>query len=182
MKCSKCGSKNITKANYCISCGNGFSEEERKKAKKKTVVGVLEFLEEVYSWCNLSKITGHIAFKIVSVLVVLLVGISFVFNNGRSVKILESDHYKIQYNTKDDEYYLLVDEDQTNLELYVPNKVSDLVIKEYDKDNLEISSMKYDPKNKLVLTVNSSDEYYMLVSKNGKAYEKIKMYVYRTGK
>lgn len=179
MKCSKCKCKNIIGANYCKKCGEKFSEEEKKGARRKTWVGKLELLEEAYAWCTLSKITGHIAFKIVSLLVVIFFGVYLLMSTGNQVKILASEHYKIQYNTKEQEYYLLVDDDKTNLSLYVPNTVSSLVISEFDVDNVEVSNMKYVNGEEVVLTINNSDEYYLLVAKNGKKEEKMKIRVYR---
>lgn len=100
-------------------------------------------------------------------------------STGNQVKILASEHYKIQYNTMEQEYYLLVDDDKTNLSLYVPNTVSSLVISEFDVDNVEVSNMKYVNGEEVVLTINNSDEYYLLVAKNGKKEEKMKIRVYR---
>lgn len=129
MKCIKCKGINIISANYCKFCGYHFSEKEQKEAKNKTIVGKLEMLEKAYNVCTLKVITDHIVFKIISLLVVIILGIFFLVNNGAKVKILESDNYKMQYNTKEDEYYLLANEEQTTLDLYVPNRVQNIVVK-----------------------------------------------------
>lgn len=181
MKCSKCKCENIISANYCRKCGEKFSDEEKKIARRKTWVGKLELLEEARAWCTLEKITGHIVFKIVSLLAVILFGVYLWTSNSNHVKILESKHYKVQYNTKEKEYYLLVDEDKTNLSLYVPNTVSNLVVSEFDEDNVEVDSTKYVNGEEVVLTINNSDEYYLLVAKNGEKDEKMKIHVYRIG-
>lgn len=90
MKCIKCQTKNINSANYCRKCGNKFLEEERKAAKKWTLVWFLEGIDKIKSLWKFSFITDHIIYKIISVLLVLGVGIYSVLENGNTLKIEEN--------------------------------------------------------------------------------------------
>lgn len=176
MRCIKCSTNNINKANYCKNCGYKFSDAERVHARRHTLVGKLEMLENAYKVCTLNVITGHIAFKIVSLVIVILMGVYFVFYNGGEVKILKSDKYNIEYNVKSEEYYLLVNEDEVNLNLYVPNKVKNIVINHYDKDDKLLDKVDYLENNDVVLSTNYKEDYYVLSSDN----KDIRFYVYRT--
>ena len=64
MICQQCGKKNITKAQYCGSCGTAFSEEQRKKAYNRTIFGVIEKVEELKGYATLEAVTGHPVFRI----------------------------------------------------------------------------------------------------------------------
>lgn len=181
MKCIKCKSINISSANYCKSCGYKFSEEEKEKAKNKSIIGIIEKIEKAYNVCTLKVITDSIVFKSFTLLIVIVLGIFSLVNNGSKVKILESKDYRIQYNTKENEYYLLTSKDKTTLDLYVPNKVQDISIKNLDTNNNELSSISYKDNENVVLNTNGIDDYYILESYYEKGREeKVKIYIYRT--
>lgn len=181
MKCIKCQSKNINKANYCKNCGYHFSKEEQEAAKKRTLVGKIERLEKIYKTCTLQLITGNIIFKIVSLLLVLFIGIYFLFHYDNKVTILENANYQIQYNTKLDEYYLLVKDDETNLNLFIPNKIDNLEVKLLDEKNQELEHQTYQKDAKIKLKTNDNGSYYLLNTfSNDKVNDTLKMVVYRT--
>ena len=163
MKCIKCKTVNINKANYCKKCAYHFSEAEQKAARSKTLIGKIEKIEKLKSICDLSIITGHILFKIGSILLVLVIGIYFWITNGINLKILNSDNYEIQYNTVEQEYYLMTKENKIPLDLYVPNRTKDIVIIHYDENNNVIESKKYDKDEDIILETKQK-EYYILTS------------------
>jgi len=163
MKCIKCKTVNINKANYCKNCAYHFSEADQKAARSKTLIGKIEKLEKLKSICDLSIITGHILFKIGSILLVLVIGIYFWITNGIDLKILNSDNYEIMYNTVDKEYYLMTDSNKIPLDLYVPNRTKDIVITHYDENNNVIESKKYDKDEDIILETKQK-EYYILTS------------------
>ncbi len=178
MKCVKCKKENITKANYCKTCGSQFSKEEQEKARKKTLVGKIERLEKAYNLCTLKAITGSTIFKVISLLIVLLIGLYFLFNFGNKVKLLESPEYKIEYNTKLKEYYLLVKNDEVDLNLFVPNKIDNLGVKIVNKNNQEISRTEYEKNDEIKLFANGEDYYYLI--DDNKVDDILKIFVYRT--
>lgn len=161
MKCIKCRTKNINKANYCKKCAYKFSEVEQKAARKKTVVGKIEWLEKAYNTCTLKIITDHIIFKIICLLGILFTGISFWINNGINLKILDSDNYNISYNVNEKEYYLITSNDKVLLNLYVPNRTKKIIITHYDENNNIIEEETYTPKEEIILETKEK-EYYIL--------------------
>jgi len=161
MRCIKCGIKNITSANYCKRCANKFTKKEQKKSRQKTIVGKIELIENVYNTCTLKIITDHIIFKICSLLIVLGIGIYFWVNNGLDLKLLNGDNYDIQYNIKEDEYYFMTSNTKVFLNLYVPNRTEEIVVKHYDKSNEIIEEKKYKPTEEIVLETKEN-EYYIL--------------------
>ena len=177
MKCIKCGTKNINKANYCKTCGYHFSKEEQKAAKKWSLVWILECIDKGLSVVDLSIITGSIYFKILSIVIVLLIGIHGWFINGLNIKIMESDDYKIQYNTKIKEYYLLTEKDEINLNVYLPKKIDTIYVEHYDKNSNVLNEEKYQDLNKIILDSNSDDDYYILKADNN--LKQLKVYVYQ---
>ncbi len=180
MKCIKCKCKNITKANYCKNCGYHFSKEEQEAAKKRTLVGKVERLEKIYKTCTLQIITGNIIFKIASLLIVLFVGIYFLFHYGNKVTILENTNYQIEYNTELDEYYLLVKDDETNLDLFVPNKIDSLDVKLLDENNQELEGKKYNKNSEIKLKTTGTSNYYLLNTiSNNQVDDTLKILVYR---
>ena len=90
MICSKCGTNNLIRADYCSSCGHAFTEQEKADAYRETIYGKLDRLEEAQSWLTLKKITGNLFFRIA------VLALIFVFNlwklilskkAGRGIKI-----------------------------------------------------------------------------------------------
>lgn len=179
MKCIKCTEENINKANYCKKCAYKFSKKEQEIARKHTFVGKLELLEKVYNVCKLKIITDHILFKILSVLFVLSVGIYVLLNDGIDLKLLNSKEYEIQYNTKNEEYYLISEKDKIPLNLYVPNRVENIEIKHYSKDGKMLEKNKYVKGDDIILEAYSEDYYILKVNYLHDSSEKIKIYVFQ---
>ena len=177
MKCVKCKTKNIIKASFCKKCGYKFSDLEKKTARKKTLIGKIEFLEKLYNKFSLKFITDHILFKILTLLIVLIIGIYFWVKNGLDLKLLNSDYYEVQYNINLNEYYLITEKNETPLNLYIPNRIEDINIIHYDKANNVIEQIEYNKKEDIILEAYSED-YYVLEAlyKNDKK-QKIKIFV-----
>lgn len=180
MKCSKCRSKNINIAKFCKSCGNAFTDKERETAKKGTFVWYLEKIDDIKSIVDLSFITGKLWFKISSIIFVLGIGIYFYMANGSEMKLLKSDQYKVEYNAKLDEYYLLVTKEKTNLELYFPENVKDIKVKNYDKENKILKEKKYKKDAEIILENTDDESYYILEGVYNGHSDKMKLYIYRT--
>ncbi len=182
MNCSKCKKKNINSANYCKYCGYHFSKEEQEEAKKGTFVWYLEKFDKIKDIITLNIITNNIFFKIGTVLLVLGIGIWNLISYGTNLKILESSQYQVQYNTKLNEYYLLTNKDETKLNLYAPQSSQEIVIEHLDKENNLLEKNVYNNTDNIVLNSNTSDEYYIIKSKDNKNMNKLKMYIYRGAK
>ena len=179
MKCIKCRTNNINKANFCKNCAYKFSKEEQKIAKRKTFIGKIEMIEDIYNVGSLKVITDHILFKIAMIIFVLGIGVYFLITNGVDFKLLESDNYKIQYNEKKLEYYLISKKDEIPLDLYVPEKCKQITVKHYDMNNNIISENNYEKSDNILLEVNSNKDYYIIQSKyENNNIDQIKLYIY----
>lgn len=183
MKCKKCNSENRAAASYCQNCGSKFTKYEQDKAKSKTVEGIfvraLEAVDKLKSILDLSIITDTIWFKILSVFVVLGIGVYFCFQNGNHIRLLESTSYQINYNKNLEEYYLLVDQNETKLNLYIPYRNQDIVIK-HMLDESQLDSKVYQDGSDIILTSNQEKDYYLIIGKNlRRKQEVLKVYIYK---
>ena len=179
MNCSNCSKKNILTVNYCTTCGHKFTEDEKKKAYKKTFYYKLDNVEKWYNHLTLSTITGSIYYKIASLLVLLIIGIYLLITVGINTKILDSNNYQIFYNEENKTYYLLTDNDKDAIEinLYKPNRLKQLTLEHYNMYD-EIIDTNTLSDNIILKTYN--DDYYVLNSKYSNDKEdKIKVIVYR---
>lgn len=189
MKCSKCSCKNISEAKYCKKCGNEFTEKERKKAKRFSVVNILEKLEDAQNVFNMdfspfaSKTKNKILkfiLEISSILIVLVIGIYFIASNGLHLKIQESNDYKVQFNKSQQEYYLFVNDDEAKLNLYVPNRAQDgIKVQQFDKDNKMIEETMYKFEDEITLKSNNENYYYIEVQYENNNLDRIKLFIYK---
>lgn len=177
MKCCKCKVNNITKANHCKKCGYKFSEEEQKKAKGKTFVGKLEKIEKVYEVCTLKIITDHIAYKIISFLIVLGMGIYFLVTYGLNVRFLNSKNYDIKYNNKLKEYYIITNKNKVSLDLYIPNRTKNIAVIHYDEKDNFIEETSYKPSSKIILQTKEDDYYIVEPLYSNDIKDSFKLYV-----
>lgn len=181
MKCIKCLEKNISSANYCKTCGNKFLEEEQKAAKKWTLVWFLEWLDKIKSLWKFSFITDHILYKISSVIIVLGIGIYSIIVNGNKLKIKEDPSYQIQYNTKLSEYYLIVETDKTQLNLYIPKEINKINVGHLNKNNELLEEKKYNKDEKIILEANTTEEDFYIIETQYEEDKKesLKIYIYK---
>lgn len=174
MKCIKCKCENINKANYCKKCKYQFSKEEQEAAYSITFFGKIKKLEKIYSYLTLNAITGHIVFKVLSIIIILGLGIYLTLNNNTNLKIFESENYLIKYNKNQNEYYLIASEEEVPLNLYSKKQIEEINIQKIDKNDNLITETKYNIDDNIALQINSNDEYYLLKTNE----ETLKLYVF----
>lgn len=178
MKCIKCKTINVHNANYCKKCANQFSEIEQAAAEKWTIIGIIKRLENLKEKVTFGWLLDHWAFKIGSVLGVLLIGIIFILNNGSVFSIQESENYRIEYNEKLNEYYLYSEKDESLLNLYVPKNADSLVVKHYYGDQI-LKDEECGVTDNLVLYSNYGEDYYVLEAKyNEDKSDNFKLFIY----
>lgn len=159
MICKKCKTNNIVEAKYCINCGNRFSKKEINDARKGTFVGILETIDNFNNIKNLSFITQNKIFRVLSIIIVLLLGFINIYINGNNMKLTKNDKYEIKHYN--DMYYVLTDDNKTNLDLYIPKKVEHLELILMDKDKL-VSKKEVSLNDKLELSSNDESSYYLI--------------------
>ena len=181
MKCIKCRTNNVHNANYCKKCAYKFSEEEQKAAEKWTFVGFLKFFEKVKKYVTFDFITGETWFKVGSIIVVLGIGICFAITNGFYLKIEESENYNGNYNRELNEHYLYSEKEETELNLYVPDRAIKLIVKHYDKGDKLLKEEEHDVTDNIVLDSNSDEDYYILEAQYEKNnFDRLKLFIYQT--
>ena len=178
MKCIKCGTKNVHNANYCKKCSYEFSLEEQKAAEKWTFIGIVKRIEELKEKITFGWIFDNLIFKIISVLVVLLIGLSFVFSNGSEFKLLENDSYSIKYNEELEEYYLFTSEDKVDLSLYIPKDIEKFIVRSYESEDVMLSNLDYKVDDNIILFSNDNLSYYVLEAKYDDNSDMLKLFVY----
>ena len=184
MKCPKCSTKNIIKANYCKKCKYQFSEEEREKAYNKTIFHFFDIIEEWYSHLTLETITSHILFKIGSVLIVLAIGLYYWFTMGINTKILKSDIYDVYQNKNNKEYYIVLkdiieDAEDIKLNMYIPNRLKKLDVNHYELGNKLKEKVDFKEKEELKFKVYDEDYYVITSTYSNKKSEDLKLFIYR---
>lgn len=177
MRCNHCGHKNLYKANYCEKCGYKFDESYKTKAYDKTIYGLINKIEDIYSWLSLDKIFGNTYLKIFILLIVLISTCSKVIENGNDFIIKENDSYKVQYNKIEDKYYIISNEYYINLSLYIPKKTESILVNEYNIDNVMQKSSDYTIEDSIVL-LNEQDKYYVIESIYENSSDALTVYIY----
>jgi hypothetical protein len=180
MKCHKCKNENILKANYCQKCGEKFTDKEKEAAYNKTIYGKIDTILKIKSFATLSVITGNIFYKIGSLLVVLGIGLYFLFTIGINTKILNSKDYQIFYNKESNEYYLLVNDNKNSVELnlYRPNRTKEMTIYTYDLNDKEKTKTTVS-KDDVIKLNTYQDDYHIIESiYSNKKKDNLKVYVY----
>lgn len=183
MKCSKCGCENLLKANYCCACGNAFTDEEKKSAREKALIGKVEKAEElkekvdkISDFLSMKFITDNIFVRIALIVVPFI--LSFVLSGGESgntMKILESSEYEIYYNTTTMEYFIQMDGNSVDLMLYVPKSTETINIYFTNSSGYQYQQGSYSTNDAISVNENS-DGYYTIEAIIGDETQSIKMY------
>ncbi len=161
LTCNQCGKEdNRLKANYCKSCGKGFTDKERDDAYAQTVYGKYEKFQETKSWLTLSKITGN---RFVRIAFLLLLGFLVFLNvrsGGTGLALRNGDGYSLAYSRESDEYYVLSELDSVSLSVRLPQKAASCVLESYV--NGELIRTQPLTKDAAVSVPRTSDGYYVL--------------------
>lgn len=178
MKCKNCKTENPIKAVYCRSCGEKFSEEERKQAYESTIYGKIDRFLELKSWVTLSKITGHFLTRI---LIVFGLAALVFFNlkaNGKNLSIRTNADYQLAYNSQLEEYYVQTELPEVNLSVYVPQKTNSLILEVYRGTEL-LESRSIDLSEGVVVQKNAEWRYKMNASYENGSTESMIFFVCR---
>ncbi len=185
MKCKNCKCKNTRRANYCINCGNKFSEEEKEKAEKKSLLTWLK------RWSNLKNIKGfgfiidNDMVKFAFILALCGVTILSIVDKTNKIELRDGTDYSLEYYEKENVYYIMqgketyFDNDKMlKLNMYIPNKVDTYYINLYGADNELIKEEKYKKDDTVYIDANTIYNNYYLISDNKDFKNAIKLYAY----
>jgi hypothetical protein len=174
MTCKKCNKENILDAKYCIKCGNKYSKKEINKARRTTFVGILEIMDSISNIKCLSIITKNKIVRIVTLVIIILIGIVNIIVNGYNMKLTKNDKYSIMHYN--DMYYIVLDKEKTIVDLYVPNRIDYLQVELVTNDEI-INTQKIEKNDAIELSSNDEKSYYVIngIGKNTKDSLKIKM-------
>ena len=170
--CKECHKENIIDAKYCIKCGNKFTDKEIKKAQRFTFVWFLKIIDKIKSIINLSIITGNKVFRVFLIFIVLFIGGLNFYTNGNKLKLVKSDNYIIK--SYKDTYYIILNEEKTIVDLYVPSKTKYLEIELID-NNTSTTKEKIELDKKVELLSNDEDSYYLISGIKDKSKDTLKV-------
>ncbi len=165
MKCKNCKTENILKADYCKSCGYKFSEKEKKKAYNRTVFGIIDNVLNLKSYITFDFITGNRWFKVISLVGLILYSLLVLKVNDSKLRILDSGDYDIEYNKTTKEYYLVTEETNIGLELYVPEKNKEINLITVDKNDKQLNSTVYKTDQQVTVSYTSDSHYIIQAGK-----------------
>lgn len=175
MICKECGTKNITKAQFCSHCGSAFTDEQRQQAYDRTIFGKIEKLEKWKGYITLDFITGHPIFKTLVLVAILVWGLFLGRANGNQMMILESDAYRVQQHITTGEYYVLTEADSVSVSLYLPRQAESVVLQAIV--NGEVSQEQSFSAEEAPLLESGAAEYYYITANYGGSAEQIKVYL-----
>ena len=191
MKCSKCGCENLRKANFCKKCGHKFSNDDKELASKKGLIGVLNKIKNWYNFWTFKKVTDSIWFKILSVVVVLVIGFYFYFLNGDNLRIETGNNYNLNYNKNNHEYYVYLKQESYSdyaqndglieINLYIPKRNQEIYVQKYDENNKIVQEDTFKKENVIKVNANTKENGYYLISTNKDMTDALKVYVYLGG-
>lgn len=159
MKCKNCKTENIMKADYCKACGYQFTEKEKKRAYNRTVFGIIDNVLNLKSYITFDFITGNRWFKAASLLFLILYSVLVLKLNGSQIRILDSRDYDVEYNKTTKEYFLVTDEKQIGLNLYVPEKTDKVNLITVDSNDKLINEKEYSIDENIMLLYNDKEHY-----------------------
>lgn len=183
MKCSKCGCENLLKANYCCSCGNAFTDEEKRAARENALIGKIEKAESVKDKAD--KISDILSMKFITDNVfvrILLIVVPFLLSlvlgsgeSGNTMKIRASSEYEVYYNTSTQEYFIDMDSSNVDLMLYVPKSTETINVYFTDSSGYQYQRGSYSTDDAISVNENSNG-YYTIEAVVGDEIQSIKMY------
>ena len=144
MKCKKCGYELNYGAKYCNSCGEEIPKSAYIEDYNKTVWGVADKFLDWYDKLTLKKITENIIFKIVILLLVLGIGIFNAYSSYANIRLLKSESYEIEYDRKEDFYYIVTPDAEVTISVYIPKNAEKVIVYGITNDE-EITQTEFLP-------------------------------------
>lgn len=182
MNCTKCSQPLEYGVKYCNHCGEKVEKGAFEEEYMNTVWGKIEKIEDKYETITLSKFTGHIAVKIFVIIFILIIGIFEISTDYFKIRILPGDNYSVEYNKKEDEYYFITEDFETNINMYIPKNIDVVKMTTFDNNENEISVKELTTEQYLQTPISVKKGEYSFATvetlKDGKTKEKVKFSVF----
>ncbi len=180
MKCEKCESLLGYGDKYCNICGEKVSKGAYDEDYRNTIWGKFDkWSDKIDTW-TLKKITDHILFKVGIIILILLWGFFDAYTDITNIKLLESERYEIEYNKAEDEYYIVSEDAEVDLNLYIPAHAEKITVTEFmSEDEANKSDLLPSEYNGKAIKVKKGEFDYITISsvKEEKITDTVKIYV-----
>ena len=180
MLCNNCSAKLSYGEKYCNKCGEAISKEVYEEEYNDSVWAKLDKAQDVYDSLFLKKVTGSFVFKVISLVVVLGYFFFTMYGNLTGIRLKENTEYEIEYNKQYDEYYINLNTDNANLEMFVPFGTDKIVFKAVnfdDKSDITQYSVEEYKKNGYEIRENSYEYIIIETVKEEKITDTVKFIV-----
>ena len=181
MICKYCKTKNRLEAEYCKGCGRKFSDTDRDKSHFHGPIGKINLIEEIYNKVFFKKILDSNLFKLVLLLIFVAINVyNFSFKGGNKIQLVNSKNYKIEYNEKVDDYYIILNKDESSqvLNVYIPNSIKSLESVKYSEDNSILENNKLKVGDPIVIEANTDENNYYVIKDSKDSTNSLKVLVY----
>lgn len=182
LKCPECHKRNVSQANYCRKCVHKFSKKEKEAMRLNGFWSMVNWVKDKWDNSPPGKLMDSFVVKLIIVLIPLLGGMWFFVQNGNALRIEESTEYTRRYNAETNDYYLLLSQEKSKLNLYVPHEIEHFYVKYYSESGELLEESSYDDLEDIEITVNNRNEnnYYVIsVAEDDRPENRVKTYVYR---
>ncbi len=179
MKCLKCDSPLHYGDKFCNECGDKIEKGAYEVDYAKTIWGKLDKISDKLETFTLKKFVDSWITKTVILLLVLAVGFFDAYTDLTNIKFLESESYIIEYNKKADEYYIRTEEQELDLNLYIPKHSEKITITEYKADTTQMRDVLPEEYSKKAIKVKKNEFDYITISsvRGEKITDTVKIYV-----
>lgn len=182
LKCPECKKRNVSQANYCRRCKHRFTPKEKEAMRLNGFWSMINWVKNTWDNSLPGKLMDSFVVKLIIVIIPLVGGVWFFMQNGSALKIEESEEYTRQYNVETDDYYLLLSQEKSKLNLYLPHEIEHFYVKYYSEGGELLEENSYDDLDDVEVTVNNRNEhnYYVIgITEEERPEDRVKVYVYR---
>ena len=158
MKCVKCGYELNYGAKYCNGCGEEIPKDAYSEEYNKTIWGIADKILDWYDKLTLKKFTENMVFKIVILLLVLGIGVFNAYSAYANIRLLKSESYEIEYDRKEDLYYIVTPDAEVTISMYIPKNAEKVMVYGIT-DEEEITQTEFLPDDYAKGIVAKKDEF-----------------------
>ena len=163
MNCQKCESYLAYGAKYCNCCGEKVPKGAYEEEYKDTIWSKIDGIKDDYDSFFLKKITDSLAFKIISMAVVLGYLFFTLYGNFMGIRLEANEDYTIEYNKQAEEYYIKPQQQRAQLQLYVPVGTEKLVFTEAVAEEKNVKEYTLEQYSQEGYSVSAGEHEHILI-------------------